>query len=412
MGSGRWDKDEAGEHLYQAAYYLCPECGHPWDDPERWAAVKQGEWRATAPFHGIAGLPHLGGLLPLGEARRDGEGLPRRKGSSRGAQGLDEHDARRDVGRTGRGPDWQRLYERRRQELRLGDVPEWVGVLTAGADVQRNRIEVDVWGWGDGMQSALVDHRSFTAIRQRKRFGLSWTHILAEEWGGPGKRRLRIARMAIDTGDGYSTTSVYAWARRHPRTVMAVKGTGRFDASSPVAGPTWTDVTIGGRKLRRGVQLWMVAVSVFKSETYAWLRLDQPLDGQPFPPGYIHLPQGTTEEWIQQLVAEQLVKIKNRAGFSRLEWQKVRERNEAIDMRVYARAAAYAIGIDRWTDRNWSRARGDLSRAITDAAGCRWKSDLAPAQSHHALHRPPGGATTHSRAGGGNGGMDRHRPDG
>jgi phage terminase large subunit GpA-like protein len=61
----------------------------------------------------------------------------------------------------GEAPDWQRLYERRRQELRLGDVPEWVGVLTAGADVQRNRIEVDVWGWGDGMQSALIDHQVF-----------------------------------------------------------------------------------------------------------------------------------------------------------------------------------------------------------------------------------------------------------
>jgi phage terminase large subunit GpA-like protein len=81
--------------------------------------------------------------------------------------------------------------------------------------------------------------------------------------------------------------------------------------------------------------------------------------------------------------------VKNRAGFSRLEWQKVRERNEAIDMRVYARAAAYAIGIDRWTERNWSRARGDLSRAITPAP--------APAEEREAARpkpprpaRPPG----------------------
>jgi len=45
--------------------------------------------------------------------------------------------------------------------------------------------------------------------------------------------------------------------------------------------------------------------------------------------------------------------VKTKRGFSRLEWQKLRERNEALDCRVYARAAAWIAGADRWTEAMW-----------------------------------------------------------
>src|SRR5512139_3000369 len=65
------------------------------------------------------------------------------------------------------------------------------------------------------------------------------------------------------------------------------------------------------------------------------------------------MPNGTEAEWLKQLVGEQLVTVKTRRGFSRLEWQKLRERNEALDCRVYARAAAWIAGADRWTEAMW-----------------------------------------------------------
>ena len=45
--------------------------------------------------------------------------------------------------------------------------------------------------------------------------------------------------------------------------------------------------------------------------------------------------------------------MKTKRGFTRLEWQKLRERNEALDCRVYARAAAWIAGVDRWTEAMW-----------------------------------------------------------
>ena len=58
---------------------------------------------------------------------------------------------------TGEAPDWQRLYERR-EAWQIGTVPTGGLFLTAGADVQKDRIEVDVWAWGRGLESWLVDH--------------------------------------------------------------------------------------------------------------------------------------------------------------------------------------------------------------------------------------------------------------
>jgi phage terminase large subunit GpA-like protein len=75
--------------------------------------------------------------------------------------------------------------------------------------------------------------------------------------------------------------------------------------------------------------------------------------GAKCPAGYVHLPKGTEAEWLKQLVAEQLVTIKTKRGFQRLEWQKLRERNEALDCRVYARAAAWIAGADRWIEAMW-----------------------------------------------------------
>ena len=78
------------------------------------------------------------------------------------------------------------------------------------------------------------------------------------------------------------------------------------------------------------------------------------------PPGTIHLPDWVESEWLKQLAGEQLVTIKTKRGFARLEWQKLRERNEALDTRVYARAAAWIAGLDRWSEDRWAEAEREV----------------------------------------------------
>ena len=139
---------------------------------------------------------------------------------------------------------------------------------------------------------------------------------------------------------------------------------------------------MAGKRLRRGARLWTVAVSTFKAETYRFLRLERPTaeeiaGGARMPPGTIHLPDWVESEWLKQFVAEQLVTVKTKRGFARLEWQKLRERNEALDARVYARAAAWIAGLDRWSEERWAEAEREVSVEAVPPPRSRLRADPA-----------------------------------
>ena len=76
---------------------------------------------------------------------------------------------------------------------------------------------------------------------------------------------------------------------------------------------------------------------------------------------FAHFPEYDTE-YFKQLTAEQLV-TKIVKGYPKREWQKTRDRNEALDCRIYARAAAIALGIDRWSESKWELISGVKSEA-------------------------------------------------
>ena len=259
---------------------------------------------------------------------------------------------------------------------RAGTVPAGGLFLTAGADVQKDRIEVDVWAWGRGLESWLVDHLVIEGGPGDPDCWRQLTGLLGRTWEHASGQHMTLARLAIDTG--YETSAVYAWSRQVGFAQAApVKGVEGFNRASPVTGPTYVDATIAGKRLRRGARLWTVATSTFKTETYRFLRQDRPTReeqeaGAACPPGSIHLPDWADGEWLKQLTAEQLITVKTRRGFARLEWQKLRERNEALDCRVYARAAAWILGADRWPEARWADLEAQFGMACREGHD-RWR---------------------------------------
>jgi hypothetical protein len=115
--------------------------------------------------------------------------------------------------------------------------------------------------------------------------------------------------------------------------VMLIKGYARSDP--PLSPPKWIEVTQGGRKVKRGVQVWSVGVDWFKDELSGFLRLPKPEDGQSCP-GYCHFPHYARDHF-DQLTAEEKVVERTRNGFQRHVWRKVRPRNETLDCRIYPR---------------------------------------------------------------------------
>lgn len=374
----RWAKGRP-----DTAAYVCEHCNEHIEerhkswmmDPENgadWIATADPETLAAARRAGIVGF-HISGLYsPLGWL--SWAGIAEQWEAAQGNDSALKTFKNTILGETwqerGEAPDWQRLYERR-EAWELGTVPRGALVLTAGADVQRDRIEIDVWGWGRNLRSWLVDHVVFEGDPSRPEVWEQLTGFLSQSWPHESGGTMALARLAIDTGDGMTTDAVYAWARANRgEQVLAVKGQRDGVVKAPVDGPTRVDVKANGKRIRRGLALWTVKVGFFKSETYRFLRQVGPTDeevedGAEWPAGYVHLPRGgVTAEWVKQLTAEQLVLRRDkRRGFQKLEWQQLRDRNEALDMRVYARAAAWLMGIDRWDDARWAALEGQLAPA-------------------------------------------------
>ena len=107
---------------------------------------------------------------------------------------------------------------------------------------------------------------------------------------------------------------------------------------------------------------------MLKEELYGWLRLEQPTDpAAGFPAGYCHFPQ-YAEEYFRQLTAEILV-VRIIRGYRRYVWEKTRERNESLDCRVYARAAAFTLGLDSWTEEHWKSLEQSIGMGSGSPAG-------------------------------------------
>jgi phage terminase large subunit GpA-like protein len=367
----RWDKADDGSHRPETARYHCADCDAPWKDETRWATIRKGRWIADAPFNGTAGF-HLNEIYsPWVRLEAMAKAfLSARAGGDETMKTFINTSLGETWMESGEAPDWQRL-QGLKEDWRAGTVPAGGLFLTAGADVQKDRIEVDVWAWGNGLQSWLIDHIVIDGGPGNPACWQRLSDLLGRTWAHASGTPMTIARLAIDTG--YETAAVYAWARQVGfGQVAPIKGLEGFNRASPVTGPTFVDATIGGKRLRRGARLWTVATSTFKAETYRFLRLDppevsNPVDGERFPPGFLHLPGWVDAEWLKQLTAEQLVTVKNKRGFAKLEWQKLRERNEALDCRVYARAAAWILGADRWSEARWEELAAQF--AVADARG-------------------------------------------
>jgi phage terminase large subunit GpA-like protein len=100
---------------------------------------------------------------------------------------------------TGEAPDWQRLYERR-EDWQIGTVPNGGLFLTAGADVQKDRIEISVWAWGRGLESWLVDHLVIEGGPEHAGTWAQVSEFLSRTWPHSDGVRLGLAKLAVDTG--------------------------------------------------------------------------------------------------------------------------------------------------------------------------------------------------------------------
>jgi len=353
----RFDWNHTGVRDPWTAMYRCEHCEQLIDHKfKRWM-IDNGEWRAAKPFKGHASFHLWTGYSLAAKATWGHIAFEFEEAQKNGVEDLKTF-VMTTLGETwkdkGEAPDWQTLFNRR-EPYAMGTAPMGVRIITAGVDVQQNRLVYEIVGWGEGKETWSIDAVVLPGDTSKPDVWNDLATALDRPIKHESGQEMRIAMMAVDSG--YNTQNVYAWCRRYPKNrVIAVKGKTSGALTTLVSAPTAVDVTIGGKKMAKGYQVWPAVVSIAKGELYGWLRQPQPdaSVGELPPPGYAHFPE-YSENYFKELTAEELIQRKDKKGYTVHEWHVIPNReNHFLDCRIYARVAAAVFGIDRFKRTDWA----------------------------------------------------------
>jgi len=318
----KWDKDKP-----ETARYVCPLCGTEWDESERIRSIRQGKWVATEEFKGVAGF-HLSALYspwtPIVDGVRDFLEAKKQPATLRvwintylGESWEEEGDQVDDFSLSNRAEEWDAI-------------PNDVLLLTAGVDVQDDRLEAEVVGWGLDEESWSIAYKTFYGDPSAPHIWKDLDEFLAQTYEHESGEDMIVRATCVDSG-GHNTQAVYKYV--HPREgkrIFAIKGVG--GEGKPIVGkPSKNNI---GK-----IKLFPVGVDTVKLLLFSRFKI------QEAGAGYCHFPVGREDEYFKQLTAEKIA-TRYHKGFARREFVKTRTRNEALDVRVYAMAALSLLNVN------------------------------------------------------------------
>lgn len=321
-GQVRWDTDKP-----ESAKYVCEECGSLWDDNQRAKAIKKGRWIASKPTGKIAGF-HLSALYspwsPLEDGVRDFLEAKKQPATLRvwintylGESWEEEGDQVDDYSLSNRAEEWDAI-------------PDDVLLLTAGVDVQDDRLEAEVVGWGLDEESWSIAYKTFYGDPSAPHVWKDLDQFLDQTYEHESGQDMIVRATCVDSG-GHNTQAVYKYV--HPREgkrIFAIKGVG--GEGKPIVGkPSKNNI---GK-----IKLFPVGVDTVKLLLFSRFRITEA------GAGYCHFPVGREDEYFKQLTAEKIA-TRYHKGFARREFVKTRTRNEALDVRVYAMAALSLLNVN------------------------------------------------------------------
>lgn len=304
------------------AYYECEACGQALREKDKLPMLRAGQWIATAPFNGIAGF-HLNELYS-----------PWKKWAEVVADFLQAKQLPETLKvwvNTSLGESWEDPSESLEASTLLercevyDEVPAGAMVLTAGVDVQNDRLECEVVAWGDQYESWSIDYRVFHGDPGKPAIWNELDDYLRTPWTHESGLQLPIKTTCIDSGGSF-TDNVYKFVKpRQNRGIFAVKG------GSKPALPLLSKPSLNNKAR---VKLYILGVDTGKEMVYSRLKIKEP------GPGYCHFTERVNDlTYFEGLTAEKVV-TKFLHGFPRRVWQKAeRDRNEPLDCRNYATAA-------------------------------------------------------------------------
>lgn len=349
------------EAITDTVHYECVECRGKIYEHHKTEMLKKGTWIADNPdeiyvrgFH-ISSLYSPVGFMSWAQCAEDYE-------EARKDPTLMQSFVNTTLGlcyrETGETPDYQRLYERR-EDYRPGMLPLGATILCAGIDVQKDRLELALVAYGKNKERWLVDYKVFLGDIEQDACWDDCQDYLDGDFPIEGSPlTTKIPAFAIDSG--FANLRVSAFAKRFNRNrCYMIKGVN--DGAVFIGSARQGEVKLNNKKVKTGLRVWNIVVSMAKDELYRQLMLPAPADGQPHLPGYFHFHRFVSQDWFKGLCSEEL-RTKVIKGFTTYYYEKVVKRNEPLDTVVYSRASFAIMGGDRWKDSKWLQLEEDLGR--------------------------------------------------
>jgi phage terminase large subunit GpA-like protein len=235
----------------------------------------------------------------------------------------------------------------------LRTAPQQVGVITAGVDVQQNRLAVQIVGWGERMRCYVLDYFEIFGNPSNPKIWDELTEILNTPIERADGKLLEIQSTAIDSG--FKTNDVYQYTRsKRIRRAMAIKGANTIHADW-ISKPKTVDVTYRGQSDRFGATVFHVGVHIIKDDIF--LRIIEDSDCEPVERA-MHFSEDLSPEYFGGVVSE--TKSHKTGRYVKI---KGAPRNEPLDTLVYAFAAARhpELRLHRYKKERWA----ELTHPIT-----------------------------------------------
>lgn len=252
--------------------------------------------------------------------------------------------------------EWEKLYQRsqsaspNRTTFLSWKAPSGVLLLTAGVDVQADRLEVSLWGWGVGEEAWVLGHAQIPGDPKGDSVWESLDNLLGGTFDHEDGGKLKVVAACIDSG--FRTQEVYQQVRkRGKKRWFAVKGTS--SQTKPLIGrPKPQDFTYEGKRVTRGVKLYEINVDLAKSTLLSRTAIQDP------GPKHINFASDLDTNFFEGICSEIQV-VKHRGGQAYYAWiKKAGVRNEPLDCAVYAYVAANIAGLPRI---RWDAERAKLA---------------------------------------------------
>lgn len=334
----KWPEDKPEE-----AFFVCSKNACIIEHKDKRTMVEKGQWRPTS------------------EERFTGSGR-RRVGfhiwaaysyspnASWGALAQEFLEAKKDPEEfktfvnTVLGETWEENYSNkvgaeglmgRREFYEPNRCPQQVLILTAGVDIQDNRIEVSIYGWAEHEENWVISHDVIFGDPSRPEIYKQLDSIIFKKYQREHGGELPIHAVALDTG-GHHTHEVYQYVRERRGAKVFVIGTkGQSQRGKVALGkPTTVDINFRGQVLKNGAQVYPMGSDTIKNLIFNRLKNSQP------GPGYTHFHTELGPEFFEQLTSEKKV-TRMVKGQVQADWvlKKAGMRNEALDCAVLAYAA-------------------------------------------------------------------------